>query len=149
MQIHVPIPREGVFPVPGSWEDANEIIKAQLPAVTELAGKAYVHDNDQAWAAIQQLLYHWNLDELERKSPVTDYGRAVRQALRNRILEVEARVRKQHTRLQCWDDFTPERAIEELHAAATTHRIHDHPLLAALGNSPLSNDSVRLFLENY
>lgn len=149
MHIHVPVPREGNFSIPISWEEVEQTVSAMAPGIIDLAEKAYVYDNEAAWESVQQLLYHWNLDELERKTSVTDFSRAVRQSLRNRILNVEDRTRKQTIQLQCWDDFTPERAIKELESAAFSHRIHSHPLLAEMSKNGLSKDSVRLFIENY
>jgi len=149
MEIQVPMPKEGVHPTPTSWDHAVHIIHAYRPGVESLAKRAFEADDQVAWTNVQYMLYHWNLEELERKTPVMDFGRTVRQALRNVILEVETRARRTQIHLDCWDDFTPDKAVEELKQAATNHRIHQHPLLTTLVERGLSKESVRTFLENY
>lgn len=149
MEILVPMPKEGVLPNPRSWEHAMHIIQAHRPAIETLARRAFENGDQDAWESAQYMLYHWNLEELERKTPVYSWGRTVRQALRNAILEVETKERRARIALACWDDFTPARAIEELRRAAMEHRIHTHPLLVEMNQRGLSKTSVKLFLDNY
>jgi pyrroloquinoline quinone (PQQ) biosynthesis protein C len=149
MKIAVPMPKHGIFKTATNLTEAQEIIHAHLPGVDALAYAAFADGNPRAWVDAQNLLYHWNLDELERKSPVTDYSRLVRQVLRNRLLEAEERVRKERYPLACWDKFTPDAAIDELKAAALDHRIHSHPLLDYMAAEGLPPEAVQLFLDNY
>ncbi len=149
MEILVPMPKEGTLPNPRSWEHTIHIIQAHRPAIETLARRAFENGDQDAWESAQYMLYHWNLEELERKTPVYGWGRAVRQALRNAILEVETKERRARITLACWDDFAPERAIEELRQAAMDHRIHTHPLLVEMSQRGLSKTSIKLFLDNY
>jgi pyrroloquinoline quinone (PQQ) biosynthesis protein C len=149
MKIVVPTPKEGRFTVPQTLDEAVSIINEKIAGITALAEKAFCKENSAAYEAVQHLLYHWNLDELERKSAVTDYSRLVRQVLRNRILEVESQVSKQRYKLASWDNFTVEKGMEELKAAALGHRIHSHPLLDEMAARGLPKEGVQLFLDNY
>ncbi|MEK8089326.1 iron-containing redox enzyme family protein [Thermithiobacillus plumbiphilus] len=149
MKIAVPMPKYGIFKPAATLAEAQDTIQAHLSGVDALAYAAFIEGNSRAWVDAQNLLYHWNLDELERKSPVTDYSRLIRQVLRNRLLEVEERVRKERYTLACWNKFTPDIAIEELKAAALNHRIHSHPLLDHMSAEGLPPEAVQLFLDNY
>lgn len=149
MRIDVPMPKQFSFRSATNLQEAEEIIHRQLPGIEALAHAAFDYDNPRAWTDAQNMLYHWNLDELERQSPVTDYSRLVRQVLRNRLLEIEEQGRKERYLLECWDNFTPDTAIEELKAAAENHRIHSHPLLDYMAAVGLPSAAVQLFLDNY
>lgn len=149
MEILVPMPKEGMLPSPYSWEHAMHIIHAHRPAVESVARRAFVKNERDAWESVQYMLYHWNLEELERKTPAYSWARSIRQALRNIILEIETAARRAQITLECWNDFTPERALEELRQAAMSHRIHTHPLLQELEQRGLSKASIKVFLDNY
>ncbi len=149
MEIHVPLPSIAELPEPRSWRHAVSIIDAHEPRITELASRAFEADEPGAWYDVQCILYHWNLEELERKTPVTSYPRAVRQALRNAILRVEEKVRRSTLALDCLSDFSPEAAIVELEKIARGHRINSHPLLNQMEANGLDQDACRLLLDNY
>ena len=151
MDIIVPLPPEGTFTDPASWQDATGIIEARSPDVRALARRAF-HDRDRAsWESVQKLLYLWNMEEFRRTTPVTDHGRAVRQALRNCIIEEQERVDGDDPglRLACYDSFSQDRALDELYHRAIEHRINTHPLLREMQEHHLSPEGVQLFLENY
>lgn len=149
MELQVPYPQSVVFHAPRSWEEAVARIAELRPVVTALARKAFALGDASAWYDAQCLLYHWNLEELTRTSPVTDLSRAVRQALRNAVLEIEQQHAVPRATLKCWDHFTQEAALRELQDAALAHRLNRHPLLVRLSEEGLSRESLRLFLENY
>ena len=89
MKIFVPEPFIGKFDVPETMRDVARIIDEKTPAITRLATAAFVEKDPSAWLNAQRLLYLWNVEELERTSPVVDLSRSVRQGLRNAILRVE------------------------------------------------------------
>lgn len=149
MEIKVPLPAVAQVPSALSWDHAVSIINAHEPQITELAERAFAAGTGSVWESVQRILYHWNLEELERTAPVTDYGRAVRQALRNAILRVEERRRRVDLTLECINDFTPERAVAELESIARAHRINAHPLLVRMSQDGLRRDECALFLDNY
>lgn len=149
MEIKVNLPPIAQLPRAQSWNHAVSIINAHEPQITELAEHAFSNRFGSAWDDIQHILYHWNLEELERTAPVTDYTRAVRQALRNVILRVEERVRHAQLRLECADDFTPSKAVSELESIARRHRINAHPLLTHFEKEGLPEQECILFLDNY
>lgn len=148
MKIEVPLPRVGRFPAPGSYEDAVQTIKERKLDVRELARRAFEQQDGQAWYDVQSLLYHWNLEELERTTPVTDLGRFVRQSLRNEILPLQF-PEKEIPLPFSEDNFDRRQALEALRDMAHRHRITRHPLLAYMSEHGLSPDSLRIFLENY
>ena len=151
MRINVPLPTEGTFTDPVSFQQVLETITAKRPVIGTVARRAFRENHRTSWEATQQLLYHWNMEEFLRTSPATNPGRMVRQTLRNTILaEQEAAHRDDATlQLQCRNAFTPEKAIAELRQRATEHRINHHPLLAEMETNGLPARAVRLFLENY
>lgn len=149
MHIDVPMPAAGQFDEPATWEAAITTIRERSPDVVSLADAAFLRDDEASWSAVQQMLYHWNLDELERKAPVTDLSRMVRQGLRNAILEVQVRATQPSGFGDRFDHFTPDHALEVLREEALGHRINTHPLLEELGSHGLSADSIQLFLDNY
>ncbi|HFD87105.1 MAG TPA: iron-containing redox enzyme family protein [Gammaproteobacteria bacterium] len=149
MQIHVPMPAVAEFPEPCSWHHAVSIVDAHEPRITALAIRAFKEGDETAWSDVQHILYHWNLEELERTAPVTSYARTVRQLLRNAILRVEEESRRSKLSLECLEDFTPERAIEELEKIARDHRINNHPLLVHMEDNGLTPEECVRFLDNY
>ncbi len=149
MRIDVPMPSIGQFPEPQSWQHAVSIIDAHEPIITDLAIRAFKDGDSDAWSDVQRILYHWNLEELERTAPVTSVARTVRQALRNAILRVEESVRQAVLSLDCLNSFTPEKAIEELERIARAHRINNHPLLTHMEETGLTKEECRMFLDNY
>jgi len=149
MKIHVPMPLVANLPHPQSWQHAVSIVDAHEPRITDLATRAFKEGASDAWYDIQCILYHWNLEELERTTSVTSYDRIIRQILRNAILRVEEGVKRSQLSMECLEDFTSEKAIDELEKIARDHRINVHPLLIYMEEVGLSKEECRLFLDNY
>jgi len=149
MKIHVPMPSVANLPEPQSWQHTVSIVDAHEPRITDLAIRAFKEGVPDAWYDIQCILYHWNLEELERTAAVTDFARTSRQILRNAILRVEEEVRRSELSLDCLSDFSSEKAINELEKIARDHQINTHPLLVHMEEVGLSKEECRLLLDNY
>jgi pyrroloquinoline quinone (PQQ) biosynthesis protein C len=150
MHINVPVHDIAKFNPPTSLEQAFALIQERRPAVEALARRAFAQRDPEAWYEAQSMLYHWNLQELERTVSVTDLSRLVTQVLRNTILEVQYDSSVTGTpTLACWDRFDSETALVELREAAMAHRINSHPLLDHIEREGLTPDEMRIFLANY
>lgn len=130
-------------------EDILSTVAALRPTLKSLSRRAFVDHDKEAWGEIQRLLYLFNIEDLERRSSVTDPRRTTRQLLRNTIIEEEEAAEAPPPQLACLDHFSSDAAIRELYDVARAHRIAAHPLLIEMSKSGLPPAAVRLFLENY
>ncbi len=146
--IDVPMPAVGQIGPVGDWDSAVMEINKRLPTVIEMAENAFAGGSKEDWGAVQQLLYHWNIEELERLAPPTDYRRTVNYVLRNALIAVENKYRKTVS-LACYEQFTIDDAVTELREAALSHRINSHPLLEHMNKYGVPIDVANKFLENY
>lgn len=151
MRIDVPRPAEGEFEAPRDWTDVMKALMTHLDPVGELARDAFEAGDPLAWEKAQQLLYHWNLEDLERSTPASDLGGYVRRGLRNELVAIEdaARRKAMADDLAAVDGLSVRQGLKLLAEAAHEHRINNHPLLTAMARNGLPLHAVRLFLENY
>lgn len=151
MRIDVPTPAEGEFQTPRGRTDVLKTLLVHLEAIGELAHEAFEAGDPLAWEKAQQLLYRWNLEELERPTPASDAGGYVRRGLRNELVTVEDAVRRRAMagELAAVDDLSVPQGLELLAEAARAHRVNRHPLLADMARNGLPLHAARLFLENF
>jgi pyrroloquinoline quinone (PQQ) biosynthesis protein C len=149
MHIDVPVHDVCHTATARDWAEVVSLVSAHRPRIEALAKGAFAEGDRKAWEEVQRLLYHWNIDDLERRTSITDPTRVFHHILRNAILAEEEDMVAASVRLQCMDRFTPEVAVQELYDLAKAHPIATHPLLVEMSKNGLPKDAVRLFLENY
>lgn len=151
MQIRVPLPSGGMFAQPNDHREAFHTAKSLLGPIEALGQQAFLSNDRVAWREAQYLLYHWNMEELTRATPVNDYARTVRQILRNQLLTIqeEAWRRRLSPQLKSLEDRSMDQMLSELQERAHAHRINQHPLLVEMALHGLPYEGIRLFLRNY
>ena len=151
MEIRVPLPSEGMFVQPKNYAEVFETANSLLEPMEALGRKAFLANDWASWRTAQYLLYHWNMEELTRSTPSLDYGRTVRQILRNQLLAIqeEGWLRKLSAQLCSFADRPIDLMLQELQQRAEAHRINRHPLLQEMALHGLPKDGVSLFLNNY
>ncbi|HLB42969.1 MAG TPA: iron-containing redox enzyme family protein [Gammaproteobacteria bacterium] len=146
--ISIRLPKSFLFKNILEIDHAYHKISELTPMITNLAKTAFIEQNKTAWKTVQLLLYYWNYRDLMRIDRVKDNTILVEYALRKIILDIQMNYAPCYS-LECVNDFTPERAVQELADKVYSHRINKHPLLEEMVNHGMSPSSVRLFLENY
>jgi pyrroloquinoline quinone (PQQ) biosynthesis protein C len=151
MKIRVQMPSEGMFVQPKNYRDVFQTARSLLAPIERLGRRAFSTNDRGAWQRAEYLLYHWNIEDLIRTTPVNDYARTVRHILRNQLLSIqeESWRRRLSGQLKSLEDGPMERMLLELQERARAHRINHHPLLQEMALHGLSHEGIRMFLENY
>ncbi|MFI4957497.1 MAG: iron-containing redox enzyme family protein [Gammaproteobacteria bacterium] len=147
-EIKISIPEEYIVSNTNTIDDAYRKTTELIDRTQKLAKEAFVDKNKPSWDLVQVLLYYWNRRDLLRVERINDYTHLVEYALRKIVLDVENTFLPEY-KLESFDNFTPERAIEELADKVYSHRINEHPLLNEMAKNGVSLQTVQTFLENY
>lgn len=146
--IEVNVPERWHFNYPiVTLDHAYEIAKKELPEIEKLAVDAFANKDKRSWQLTQNTLYIWNAQDIFRKN-IVDNRFVLQTILRNKILQVEQNNSPKH-RLECQNNFTVDRAVQELADKAHAHRINTHPLTTELSKNGISSEHVKVFLNNY
>lgn len=146
--IGISLPKKYLVQDIDTLDGAYNKIKELTSSIRITAEAAFGQKSKPAWDAIQTLLYYWNHRDLLRIDRVGSYVHIVENALRKIVLDTENKYLSEHA-LESVNDFSPERAVQELADKAHSHRINNHPLLEQMENHGIPMDTARLFLDNY
>ena len=147
-KISVEIPQNLLVNNVADIENAYVAIQKLSTQVLEISESAFLNKDKLSWDAIQRILYYWNYRDITRISYDTGYVSFVEHVLRKSVLEIEEKYKPSYE-LESYNDFTPERAVQELADKAKGHRINYHPFLEEMASSGLSQQGTKVFLENY
>jgi Iron-containing redox enzyme len=148
IQVFVSIPEAFAVTNILDIEQAFKKISELTPIALELANAAFVKKDKSTWDIAQRSMYYWNYRDLTRVDRIQDYTSLVENALRKIFLEIEIK-NSPNYQLECMEEFTPERAVQELADKVFSHRINKHPLLEEMASHGISLNCLKKFLENY
>lgn len=143
--------------IPQAWQfkqpitdlaDVAKFTEEKIANLDQLLHSAFIENNKSAWDQVQQLLYVWNIKDITKQQNRNDYRYIAETILRDRIYSFVKQSKPKAT-LDCYANFTPERATQELFDKAHGHRINNHPLLLEMNKNGLPMEAVRTFLDNY
>lgn len=151
MHIVVPMPAEAEIEKINSWQHMLDVVGKRLEALEPLAHRAFSENDYASWVKAQEILYHWNCESFHSRQDSQNLLHNAKMILRNYLVSYEQKeLNKQHpVILDCFSDFTADRAIEELKNKAKAHPINKHPYLLAMQQYGLPQDKIRLFMDNW
>jgi hypothetical protein len=139
------------LPQPRSFVELPHLIQTYAERIRSLAKAAFEEDDAQAWAKAQSLLYRWNRIDFFNEMNTSLPGYNLMITLRNMLLahQLAALAARKPVRLECYNDFTPDRAVAELKERAGSHRLLTHPYVVELGRNGMPPELATEFLENW
>lgn len=146
--IAIELPECVLFEKIETIDEVKKTIEELTPFIDNVALNAYEKNDYSAWSLVQTMMYLWNYREVTRKGRVSGLSYMVETYFRNRLMQAQFK-HETYFALSCHNDFTPEKAVQELSDKAHNHRINTHPLLVHMAENGLSKDDARIFLENY
>lgn len=130
-----------------NMKDLNNEVDRITDLIENLAKKAFFENDKNAWSEAQNILYYWNRHDINRVNRL-DLSSIAEELLRKKLINIEQKSMKKFE-IDCFSQFSPEKAVKELRERALSHRINSHPLLNEMSKNGLPLDIVRIFINNY